>query len=109
MQELPHRTSGSLIEAQEQERHRIARELHDDINQRLAMLALELEQVQSSPSEIRSRLEELRKQATEPLGRRASLVARVALLKTTVSWCCCGDKELQGIRRAAEHGDRLQN
>jgi len=27
VQELPHRTSGSLIEAQEQERHRIAREL----------------------------------------------------------------------------------
>src|SRR5215472_8380136 len=33
-----------LIEAQEQERARIGRELHDDINQRLAMLALELEQ-----------------------------------------------------------------
>ena len=59
------RISGSLIEAQEQERHRIARELHDDINQRLAMLANELEQVQDSPSEVRSRLQELRKQATE--------------------------------------------
>lgn len=32
-----------LIEAQEQERTRIARELHDDINQRLALLAVELE------------------------------------------------------------------
>ena len=31
-----------LIAAQEQERTRIARELHDDINQRLAMLAVEL-------------------------------------------------------------------
>jgi len=28
-----------LIEAQEQERARIGRELHDDINQRLAMLS----------------------------------------------------------------------
>src|ERR1700751_4634267 len=41
-----------LIEAQEQERARIGRELHDDINQRLAMLSLELEQLQENPSEI---------------------------------------------------------
>jgi PAS domain S-box-containing protein len=33
---------GKLIEAQEKERRRIARELHDDICQRLALLALEL-------------------------------------------------------------------
>ena len=57
--------SGNLIEAQEKERHRIARELHDDINQRLAMLAVELDQMQDSPSEDRSRLRELYKQATE--------------------------------------------
>jgi PAS domain S-box-containing protein len=37
--------SGRLIEAQEQERSRLARELHDDINQRLALLAIELEQL----------------------------------------------------------------
>ena len=34
--------SGRLIQAQEQERSRIARELHDDIGQRLAMLAVQL-------------------------------------------------------------------
>ena len=34
--------SGKLIEAQETERSRIARELHDDINQRLAMVAISL-------------------------------------------------------------------
>jgi signal transduction histidine kinase len=34
--------SGRLIEAQEAERTRIARELHDDINQRLAMVAVSL-------------------------------------------------------------------
>jgi PAS domain S-box-containing protein len=54
-----------LIAAQEQERTRIARELHDDINQRLAMLAIELEKVQNDPSEIQQRISELRKQTTE--------------------------------------------
>ena len=37
--------SRQLIEAQEAERTRIARELHDDINQRLAMLAINLKTV----------------------------------------------------------------
>ncbi|HKN73757.1 MAG TPA: PAS domain S-box protein [Candidatus Acidoferrum sp.] len=42
--------SRRLIEAQEQERTRIARELHDDIGQRLALLTVELEQLrQVSP------------------------------------------------------------
>jgi PAS domain S-box-containing protein len=35
--------SGRLIHAQEDERRRIARELHDDLNQRLALLSVELE------------------------------------------------------------------
>jgi PAS domain S-box-containing protein len=54
-----------LIESQEQERARIGRELHDDINQRLAMLAVELEQLQDNPSEVASRVQELRKQTIE--------------------------------------------
>jgi signal transduction histidine kinase len=40
--------SGRLIEAQEQECRRIAREIHDDYNQRLAMLANELEDLAQS-------------------------------------------------------------
>jgi hypothetical protein len=36
---------GRLINAQEEERSRVARELHDDLNQRLAMMAIELEQL----------------------------------------------------------------
>jgi PAS domain S-box-containing protein len=35
--------SGRLIQAQEEERHRIARELHDDISQRLALLSVEVQ------------------------------------------------------------------
>jgi signal transduction histidine kinase len=54
-----------LVEAQEQERARIARELHDDINQRLAMLTFELEQLKQNPSEIESRVHELRRRTTE--------------------------------------------
>jgi PAS domain S-box-containing protein len=54
--------SGKLIEAQEQERRRIARELHDDIGQRLALLAIELTQLQqrsSHPSEFPERIGKL--------------------------------------------------
>jgi PAS domain S-box-containing protein len=39
--------SGRLITAQEQERSRIARELHDDINQQLAVMAIELQQLEN--------------------------------------------------------------
>ena len=41
--------AGKLIEAQEAERKRIARELHDDFNQRLAALSLELESMERTP------------------------------------------------------------
>ena len=60
--------SRRLIDAQEQERSRIARELHDDIGQRLAILAIKLAQLQqSSPnsSELTSRIGELQKQTSE--------------------------------------------
>jgi PAS domain S-box-containing protein len=40
-----------LIEAHEEERAWIGRELHDDINQRLALLAVELDRVTQHPSE----------------------------------------------------------
>ena len=53
-----------LIKAQEQERGRIARELHDDINQRLAILQIDLSHLQERPvqsaPDLRSRLENLR-------------------------------------------------
>jgi signal transduction histidine kinase len=54
-----------LVDAQEQERARIARELHDDISQRLATLAIELEQLRQNPFEVEGRLQELRKQTSE--------------------------------------------
>lgn len=58
--------SRKLIESQEQERSRIGRELHDDINQRLALLAVELEQLEDEPSAfLWDRAQELRKQMIE--------------------------------------------
>jgi PAS domain S-box-containing protein len=65
MQEALSTMSRTLIQSQEQERTRIGRELHDDINQQIAMLAVELEQLQNDPSDVRSRLQELRNQMVE--------------------------------------------
>ena len=65
MQDALSTMSRKLIEAQEKERKRIGRELHDDINQRLAMLSIGLEQLQDNPADVGSRLQELRTQTTE--------------------------------------------
>ena len=51
--------SRKLIIAQEQERARIARELHDDITQRLALLAIEIDQITENCDQKRSTLRNL--------------------------------------------------
>jgi len=64
--------SGKLIEAQEQEWTRIARELHDDINQQLALVVIAVDKLKQnlprSLAQLRSRMEEL--------GNRTSEVSR---------------------------------
>ena len=61
--------SRRLIEAQEQERARIARELHDDIGQRISMLAIEIEELQNNsgelPAPIHNRVRELWQQTCD--------------------------------------------
>jgi signal transduction histidine kinase len=57
------RLTAGLITAQEEERKRIARDLHDDLNQRLAMLTVELETLERNPPRSREfmrRLESVR-------------------------------------------------
>jgi signal transduction histidine kinase len=63
------RLSGLLIDAQEKERSRLASELHDDFSQRLALLALGLdnavELVTSAPDEAKRQLHDLLNSASE--------------------------------------------
>lgn len=47
-EETIHELSGKLINAQEEERGRIARELHDDLSQRVALTSILLEEVRGS-------------------------------------------------------------
>jgi PAS domain S-box-containing protein len=60
---------GKLIKAQEEERGRIARELHDDICQRLALLSMELEQVNrrtnGSGGSPNPKIDEIRRHCSE--------------------------------------------
>ena len=63
--------NGRLIQAQEQERIRVARELHDDVSQRLALLAIRLQQVEqiplALPADLLSHIREMQKEVEELL------------------------------------------
>jgi PAS domain S-box-containing protein len=53
-----------LIEAQEQERSRIGRELHDDVTQRLALLSLKMGELEGTPIEMLGNLSNLREEVS---------------------------------------------
>ena len=63
-EEILRESRARLINAQEQERRRIARELHDDIGQQLTILQLEIEQVKCTASgDMKPALDNLYQQA----------------------------------------------
>jgi len=108
--------SGRLINAQEQERSRLARELHDDFNQRLAVLAIDLERtaamIQTSPSEASERMLELWNRASEIGADLHSLSHRLhsSTLESLglilgVSSFCSEFAEQQGIQVDFAHED----
>jgi PAS domain S-box-containing protein len=74
-QEALENVSGKLIEAQEKERSRIARDLHDDICQRLALLSMEVEQANrnGAPPSTKKHLAEIRQHCSEIAGDVQSL------------------------------------
>jgi PAS domain S-box-containing protein len=65
MEETLFATSRKLVELQELERARIGRELHDDINQRIALLGIGLEQLLEDPSDFQRRIQKLHAETTE--------------------------------------------
>jgi len=70
--------SGRLIEAQEDERRRIAREIHDDYQQRLALVADDLEQLaEDHPVDLGTPLRELWNRINELGGDLHSLSHRL--------------------------------
>jgi PAS domain S-box-containing protein len=76
-QQALEKVSAQMIDAQEKERSRIARDLHDDICQRLALLSMEIEQAKrvssDSPEATKEKLQEIRKHCSEITGDVQSL------------------------------------
>ena len=104
--------SRSLMEAQEKERAWIARELHDDLGQRIAALAMQLHGcAQALPSGTSEQLSV--QEAFEETAALAqdiqSISRRLHSVRTRLSRPWAGAREsLPGTIRAAPGGDRLQ-
>jgi signal transduction histidine kinase len=68
IQEVLRDLGSRLIAAQEKERSRVARELHDDLNQRMALLSIELEQLEmeaKNPRLLRRHVHKLQESVEE--------------------------------------------
>jgi PAS domain S-box-containing protein len=99
-EEIVASVGGRLIEAQEEERRRIARELHDDVSQKLGMLAIGLQEIAmtfpESQTQLRMRIDSLLQRTSEmsndvhALSHRlhTSRLDLVGLVGTMSSFCC---------------------
>ena len=98
-EELKSMMTRNLVQAQERERRRISRELHDDINQRLALISIDLEQLLEKqdhlPPDVRKGLVSLRERTIELSSDIESLshelhsskLEYVGLVKAIESFC----------------------
>ena len=99
MEESLSSMSRKLVDAQEQERTRIARELHDDINQRLALLSVQLEASRQNPphtaadvsillTEVRERIDEISSDVQSISHRlHSSQLEYLGIVAATRSFC----------------------
>jgi signal transduction histidine kinase len=114
--------SGRLIDAQEEERKRIARELHDDYNQRVAMLAIDLarlakndraasaaEDRSQSLRQISDRVRELGSDLHSLSHRLHPAALRLLGLVAAVKAFCKEFEEQQGVHVDFGHEDVPRN
>lgn len=72
------RTSSTALKAQERERSRVARDLHDEVNQSLTALLLRLEAARSNaPPELAEELEETKRLANQAMRELLSLARQL--------------------------------
>lgn len=86
------RLAGHLIEAQEQERRRISRDLHDDIGQRIALLACEIDLGRKKSSGRSEREPTLLPKLRKELGAIATDIHKLSHELHSASLQCCGLK-----------------
>jgi PAS domain S-box-containing protein len=77
-EEAAHDLSGRLIHAQEEEQMRLARELHDDLSQSLALLSVELEMFGQNPPPERGQISDRMQEFSGQVKRLSSEVHRLS-------------------------------
>ena len=106
--------SGQLIHAREDERARIARELHDDLNQRVALLSIGLDQLNHILSESQNRSAEMVQDMIGQAARLSTAIHRLSHdlhpsklthlgLVTTVKSLCAELSEGYGLNIEFRH------
>ena len=77
-EEAAHDLSGRLIHAQEEEQTRLARELHDDLSQSLALLSVELEMFGQNPPAGPGQISDRMQEFSSDVNRLSSEVHRLS-------------------------------